>query len=520
MKAPMHEGTEARRFRAFTLTELLIAIAVLIIVILAASRIFATASQVTGIGQATADVMTEAATIERMIREDVKRMSHEGVLVIRNSAVRNDINGAALLNPDLPADAELRCDQLVFFATGVEGSQAARLSDGRNTKGQSTESFVYYGHTYQMPDAPPFQSNSFLQGYAFDADPGETVYPWTSGPVDIVRTNFESGADTNGTSVYSRNSAGQTVIIQPGARRWLLARQTAILIDDDTAAPNENGKAVYRGQVTCARSVFFNNPSFTTPAPGWASFLSPQLRDGRVDAACSTMDDIRRVILSRGDWDDQRQYILDNLVRYPRAERTAPSVYRVDQALTNHVISSSCSSFTVEWTYDLGVGEAAGLAGVSNGGVVGSSLAAYDKGTEVRWFGMRDPEHGVYPYGSDQWPDHWTGQAGHHVLATGAPSNTYTIYPNNIEQFVEPSAGHSVVNYVFGFNQDKPFLNPITGLPDASTGVLPGSQSEFVQQAYTPWPSALRITMRLHDPDAKLEGGRKVQFIVRLPEPE
>ena len=35
---------------------------------------------------------------------------------------------------------------------------------------------------------------------------------------------------------------------------------------------------------------------------------------------------------------------------------------------------------------------------------------------------------------------------------------------------------------------------------------------------YTPLPSALRITMRLHDPLGRIEGGREFQFIVNLPQ--
>jgi hypothetical protein len=34
---------------------------------------------------------------------------------------------------------------------------------------------------------------------------------------------------------------------------------------------------------------------------------------------------------------------------------------------------------------------------------------------------------------------------------------------------------------------------------------------------YTPLPSALRITLRLHDPLGRIEGGRDFQFIVELP---
>ena len=51
-------------------------------------------------------------------------------------------------------------------------------------------------------------------------------------------------------------------------------------------------------------------------------------------------------------------------IRYPRAERIAPSVDRVDHALTRHVLASACSEVRIEWTYGDGTGAAPALAGV------------------------------------------------------------------------------------------------------------------------------------------------------------
>jgi hypothetical protein len=39
-----------------------------------------------------------------------------------------------------------------------------------------------------------------------------------------------------------------------------------------------------------------------------------------------------------------------------------------------------------------------------------------------------------------------------------------------------------------------------------------------LEVGYTPWPSAIRVTMVLNDPDGKLEGGREFQFVIRLPQ--
>jgi hypothetical protein len=59
-----------------------------------------------------------------------------------------------------------------------------------------------------------------------------------------------------------------------------------------------------------------------------------------------------------------------------------------------------------------------------------------------------------------------------------------------------------VYQAVFGLNQEDP----------SAVAVGTGARGP-----YTPLPSALRITLRLHDPLGRIEGGRDFQFIVELP---
>ena len=42
----------------------------------------------------------------------------------------------------------------------------------------------------------------------------------------------------------------------------------------------------------------------------------------------------------------------------------------------------------------------------------------------------------------------------------------------------------------------------------------PGNDDDI---GYTPWPSAIRITLTLHDPGQRLEHGRTFQFVIALP---
>ena len=64
---------DRRVFRrgGFTLTELMVAVLILVVVIVATSRIFGTVSRVTGVGQAVASVLQEASAVEPQLRRGV-----------------------------------------------------------------------------------------------------------------------------------------------------------------------------------------------------------------------------------------------------------------------------------------------------------------------------------------------------------------------------------------------------------------------------------------------------------------
>ena len=117
--------------RAFTVIELLVAVVVLLAVIIATSKIFNTASKVSSTGEATADILQQATVIEEQMRRDLDAICRDGYMAIQCVAVRNDVNreasgnaNAPLVNPQLDANAIIRCDQLVFFSAGTENSAA------------------------------------------------------------------------------------------------------------------------------------------------------------------------------------------------------------------------------------------------------------------------------------------------------------------------------------------------------------------------------------------------------------
>ena len=497
MKARRHEGAQARRLaasrrraRGFTLVELMIAVAVLVVIIVSTSKIFSTVGKVTSLGQATADVLQETTAIERQIRNDFERLAPNGVFAIRCVSIRNDINVpiGPLLNPALPDIAMIRADQLLFFTNGVQSIQTFRAKAGLSHKGQSTAARVYYGHAFQLPEAKAIDvidlTQQEVRAHDPDVDSADPLVPWYSGDYGMVRTVFRSDSGGSPPDYFTFEDVAIDAT-QPVAPQWLLARHAVLLADDG------GSEAVFLTEFFFSPNILVGNRSAYTI---FLSDFDAVIRNGRVDAAATQLNDIRNVVTNFGsnDWLTQRDIISSNLLFYPRAERIAPGMHRVDQALTNNVLASACSSFIVEWTYSDGVGEV-----LDDFGVPIWTGVLITPGREQPWFGMPDADRGVFPF--DTWPDPGV-----------------TIFPANIEQYDPPNTqggdaiqatGAVVYEAFFGYNRDTP-LDPTTGEPwdMAATGV-----------GYTPWPSSIRITMVLHDPATKLEVGREVQFVINLP---
>ncbi len=481
----------------FTLTELVVAVAVLVVVIVAATGLFQTAGAVTGLGMATADVLQETAAVERQIRGDLERLCREGFLAIRCVAVPNDVNGReALLDPGLGPDAVIRADQLIFFTHGAHSIQTLRGGSGADRRAQGNAARVYYGHAFQVPAGPPVEraGSSGDLVWAIDPEvvPDEPLVPWSAGSRTLDRVRFQRNATDPPGDYVIDGGHGLVDATQPPARRWLLARQ-AVALADDGGSPAVLLFRLGRGGFRSTSSIG-----------------DDVIRNGRVDVAAGCLNDIRAAAVGGGGagvgspirWLDQRSAIAD-LLFYPRAERVAPGSHRVDQALTAHVLAGACSSFVIDWTWSDGVGEAVNDAGQRFRGL------SVDGDGPQPWFGL-DP---AGPPGRGRGVRTLT----QYVAGQAWDVRPQTIEPGHIEQLANTLAtdagraiqrtGSIVYEAIFGYNQHLP-LDPATGAPWAG--------GPDARVAYTPWPSALRITMTLRDTAARTIAERDVQFVLRL----
>ncbi|MHC4127921.1 MAG: prepilin-type N-terminal cleavage/methylation domain-containing protein [Planctomycetota bacterium] len=479
----------------FTLTELAVAVAILVVVVVAVERLFQSAGAVVGLGLAGADVLQEAAAIERQIRGDLQRLCREGFLIIRCVAVPNDVRGpGALLDPALRADAVIRSDQIVFFTHGAHSIQTLRAGSGADRRAQGNAARVYYGHAFQVPAGPPVERPGPGDDVVLAIDPEviahEPLVPWSAGPRSLQRVRFQRNATDPPGDYVIDGDHGLVDATQPPARRWLLARQAVVLADDG------GSPAVFLFRLR--RGGFRST----------ASIGDGVVRNGRVDAAAGGLNDIRAAFGGTAGggpldpWLDQRSAIA-GLLFYPRAQRVAPGPHRVDQALTSQVLAGACSSLVIDWTWSDGVGDVDNAAGRRFRGLGVSADGPHP------WFGL-DP---VGPPGRGR----GVRTLAQYVAGLEPDVRPQTIRPGTIEQLANTlttdagraiqQTGAVVYEAIFGCNHHAP-LDPAAGTP------WPGGPD--AQIAYTPWPSALRITMTLHDAAGRLDAGREVQFVVHL----
>lgn len=324
--------------RAFTLAEILVSVGVLIAILIVAGRVFSTAQQVSNVGAASADVLQEAAAIERQIREDVARMSPQGVVAIRSTSVRNDErlrswdgNGPrpGLINPNLDPDARVRCDQLVFFTDGVSrikqmGSDGYVTTEGDSSADENwfpkllTEgSMVYYGHGIQFPELEPCNINPdpdnnttvpLLRGHDPDfvtiRDSGDEITPWFDGgataSVPTIHREFPRAATDENYSHFTidfdQNPADPILATQPEARKWVLARQEIVMGDDDSNWPGERNKRIYLNRSFGDNSVFPVDPRFATSSNNIHFEDLGLIQSGRVDMAGMRFSGLREAL--------------------------------------------------------------------------------------------------------------------------------------------------------------------------------------------------------------------------------
>ena len=341
-----------RRHRGFTLTELLVAVVVLLVVILAVGRIFSTTSVVVRTGEASSRVLQEITAIEQLVRKDFSHISSDGFLLVQCVAVRNDVmeslGGGDLLDPSQPADHIIRCDQVAFIADdiaiGSRTSGMAAFTEGGGSTGslytgteptpQTTTSLIYLGHGYQLPFLP--RSLDEPLDPLWPSNGGQVLHPWyrplpSDASKRIQLQRWPSGA----------TYPGQYNGSQPPVKEWALSRQELLIADDYDGEPDFYMASSFADQNRNAAAEYFDDT----------------MRSSRVEILSSDLARLREVIRNNGP-----QGVADGVLNYrPRSEKSPPTLKREDVLMASNVLGSNCSSFVVDWTWGEGVGRDLGL---------------------------------------------------------------------------------------------------------------------------------------------------------------
>ena len=132
---------------AFTVVEMLVVIAILVVVSLGVATIFQSIGETVSRGRKLSQLNQFAARDARVMREDIEQMTRDGILVIINKNAGYNQNNNTLEEVGLyrgdPNPRFRRSDEIMFFSRGDYASQRRALVP--NMIARSNEAAIYYG---------------------------------------------------------------------------------------------------------------------------------------------------------------------------------------------------------------------------------------------------------------------------------------------------------------------------------------------------------------------------------------
>lgn len=202
---------------AFTVVELLVAIAVLAIVSVGLSVIFGTVGDTVTDGRRVSELNRTAARIESQLRDDLDMLTRDGFMVIANRYA-SDPTGSPLvevrLSPRDTAGRPRRADELLFFARG--DFQTRRLPVAPGIVARSSEAAIYFGIGQRRP---------------FDfSNPDASAY-FNPAPWDANFVPFQSAPPNYSAMIGVAEPPGQIPNPNRYARDWTLLRQATLLAE-------------------------------------------------------------------------------------------------------------------------------------------------------------------------------------------------------------------------------------------------------------------------------------------------
>lgn len=223
------QGRGARR-GAFTLVEIMVALALLVIIFLAIGQAFESAGNAMRVGESTLEITANVRAAQYQFAHDLHRLDTNGYLIIRSRVIT------------LPDGRPGRADQLAFMAhettTNPTGSYGTQTAGGATANGtladflQSNSAAIWYGQLV-LERHPAGQAAGYAQGQKVPL--GALPYPLTA--------NFPASAAAP----------------HPADHDFVLGRHVTLLVAPDTVKPNR----LTMGGVNDAA---YSNILYSTPA--------------------------------------------------------------------------------------------------------------------------------------------------------------------------------------------------------------------------------------------------------------
>lgn len=332
--------------RAFTLTELVVAVGIVALLTVAIGQVFRSVSGLARVGTAVAEVDQLARALERQLRDDFEALSRtpssKTFLAIRMREV-GDINRDGELDPnevplyltraDFEADRRdgltpyeegsraitTRVDELMFLARSPRATYPSYQRDALGRTAVSADAArIYYGHALRPHPDPTWPPQNYDPTNPNTWDfPVRQLYPdgdFGQGPYFINTDNdqytqeFLTGSIDGGPGLIDATGRNQF------AGGWILARQPLLLYGGDAAGYNQSRSAdrdpigesrTFAPFVRDLESRLFAaipRPLFGPAAPGdQGDFLDDPDRpnpryiaQGRTDICAQSIEDVAR----------------------------------------------------------------------------------------------------------------------------------------------------------------------------------------------------------------------------------
>lgn len=529
--------------RAFTISELIVAVGVAVMLIMGIGRIFTTTRTTISTGQASAQLTQHGRTLERLLRQDFAGMIRNGqaYLVIRNERLGRgpDVvgpfnrrrNGVYLSPADEEAGRDLgtvRLDQIVFFTSGDHASYQYRNLPfagiiARNDSAPVAR--VWWGHGLRDP-------TNLRDGFGF----------------------IKGSTGLAGYIAHFADERGQFSLTGPDtankyAQDWVLARQPALLLTRAAAGADSPGANGTDRDLNFAPSPieifnefdgdYWRDTRFFYPPPFQGTHPLRRFSPGYVDLIDMDLSTVMESVIEYGwrtnrftgvreQWQDPLEAIHPGLTRggsgrdwrqditqiEPPAGYVPDNGHRAQLSQINELWALQQRYRMMYSTGRLRVETALPSTERIRQMLTHATLLEGCSNFEVAW------STGAvnYPEGDLVWYD------------INNPANPYARHPNLTNQDVYEQTPDDARTWYL-----TEVLPPSSGLTDAFTTIpnvepqnndlyyavfgafVPRDNDASRGEAW-PWPKLIRVRLTLHDSQGRIGGGREFEFIFNLPD--